>query len=123
MAILTPKTPAASKTKPKAKPKTRRNTVKIDPIDLRDRPYMPVIHARPPTRLEPRGQTNVLIQKDTNACTGFALASVVHILQTIYGMPKDVVSPFMIYSMARRYDEFPGSVADEGSSIRGALKG
>ena len=29
----------------------------------------------------------------------------------------------MIYSMARRYDEFPGSKRDDGSSVRGALKG
>jgi len=29
----------------------------------------------------------------------------------------------MIYSMARRYDEFPGSAADAGSSLRGAMKG
>jgi hypothetical protein len=29
----------------------------------------------------------------------------------------------MLYSMARRYDEFPGSKKDSGSSIRGALKG
>ena len=29
----------------------------------------------------------------------------------------------MIFSMARRYDEFPGSAKDEGSSLRGALKG
>jgi len=32
------------------------------------------------------------------------------------------ISPYMLYSMARRYDEFPGS-RDEGSSLRGALKG
>jgi len=33
------------------------------------------------------------------------------------------VSPFMLYSMARRYDEFRGAEADTGSSLRGALKG
>jgi len=124
MAIITTKTAAAPKAKPKIKttPKTRRNTVKIDPIDLRDRPYMPNVYARPPVRLDPVCDLKVLNQKDTNACTGFALASVVHLLQTTNDI-KDEVSPFMIYSMARRYDEFPGSVADEGSSIRGALKG
>jgi hypothetical protein len=30
----------------------------------------------------------------------------------------------MLYSMARRYDEFPGDAdADTGSSLRGAMKG
>lgn len=34
------------------------------------------------------------------------------------------VSPFMLYSMARRYDEFAGDpAADTGSSLRGAMKG
>lgn len=33
------------------------------------------------------------------------------------------VSPYMLYSMARRYDEFPGSEEDAGSSLRSALKG
>ena len=32
------------------------------------------------------------------------------------------VSPYMLYALARRYDEFAGD-ADEGSSLRGALKG
>ena len=29
----------------------------------------------------------------------------------------------MLYSMARRYDEFPGATEDAGSSLRGAMKG
>jgi len=32
------------------------------------------------------------------------------------------MSPFMLYSMARRYDEFPGATEDAGSSLRGAMK-
>jgi hypothetical protein len=37
---------------------------------------------------------------------------------------QQVVSPFMLYSMARRYDEFPGDASkDTGSSLRGAMKG
>jgi hypothetical protein len=31
-------------------------------------------------------------------------------------------SPYMLYALARKYDEFPGN-ADVGSSLRGALKG
>jgi hypothetical protein len=63
-------------------------------------------------------------QGDTNACTGFALALVVeHLLRVARRERAPSISPFMLYSMARRYDEFPGSVEDEGSSARGALKG
>jgi hypothetical protein len=32
------------------------------------------------------------------------------------------VSPYMLYALARRYDEFPGD-ADVGSSLRAAFKG
>lgn len=100
----------------------RRSTVKIDRIDLRDQRYLPSIHTAPPAQLIPDREIPVLHQKETSACTGFSLASVVHYLQA-KGGSYERVSPFMIYSMARRYDEFPGSVKDEGSSLRGALKG
>lgn len=118
---------SASASKAKTPAKTHRNfhrkTVKIDPIDLRDRHYMPSVHARPPAQLIPTRKIPVLNQKDTSACTGFALATVLHWLQCADDRRFERVSPFMIYSMARRYDEFPGSVADDGSSVRGALKG
>jgi hypothetical protein len=62
-------------------------------------------------------------QGDTNACTGFALSLVVeHLLRKAQREKAPAISPFMLYSMARRYDEFPGC-KDEGSSLRGALKG
>jgi hypothetical protein len=112
----------ATKKKKTPDKKARRSTVKIDPIDLRDRRYMPSVHTMPPAYKNPDRDIPVLHQKETSACTGFALASVVHWLQAASGS-FERVSPFMIYSMARRYDEFPGSVADEGSSLRGALKG
>jgi hypothetical protein len=66
----------------------------------------------------------VLDQGDTSACTGFALANVVnYLLRRAKREPRAEVSPFMLYSMARRYDEFPGARADVGSSLRGAMKG
>ena len=62
-------------------------------------------------------------QGSTSACTGFGLATVVGHLLRIAERPKEAeVSPWMLYSMARRYDEFPGA-EDAGSSVRGALKG
>lgn len=106
-------------------PKFLRNVVP-DSIDLRDRPYIPSIKIVPAELLVPSVNIPVLNQRQTNACTGFALASVVYHLQlAAKRKPADYeVSPFMLYSMARRYDEFPGSPkSDTGSSLRGAMKG
>ena len=98
-----------------------------DRVDLRDREYQPSVNIVPKPKLEPEPSSiPVLNQRETNACTGFALASVVYHLQHSAGRDPKLweVSPFMLYSMARRYDEFPGDPeADTGSSIRGALKG
>jgi hypothetical protein len=103
----------------------KRNVVP-DKIDLRDRPYMPAVAKIPDITLEPKDRVPVLDQGSTNACTGFALASVVYHLQRSAKRKAAEwqVSPFMLYSMARRYDEFPGAPeADTGSSLRGAMKG
>lgn len=103
----------------------KRNVVP-DSIDLRDRFYLPTVAVIPGTTLEPKIDIPVLYQGDTNACTGFSLASVIyHLQRTAKRSPAQCsVSPFMLYSMARRYDEFPGdSTADTGSSLRGAMKG
>jgi len=94
-----------------------------DSPDFRDRLYMAPVHSRPPAQLAPHKSLPVLNQEDTNACTGFALASVVHRLLKETDATPERVSAFMLYSMARRYDEFRGSEADTGSSLRGALKG
>ena len=96
-----------------------------DRLDLRDRVYMPPVAVVPGLTLAPK-TIPVLNQKQTNACTGFALASVVYHLQhTAKRTHLDYsVAPFMLYSMARRYDEFPGDPdVDTGSSLRGAMKG
>jgi hypothetical protein len=93
-----------------------------DAPDFRDRLYLAPVHSRPPPRLAPQRQLPVLDQGHTSACTGFALAAVVHSLTKRPAAPAEQVSPFMLYSMARRYDEFPGAT-DTGSSLRGALKG
>ncbi len=103
----------------------KRNVVP-DRIDLRDRIYNPSIAIVPGETLESMFNLPVLNQGETNACTGFALASVVYALQRSARRPMEQckVSPYMLYSMARRYDEFPGDPnADTGSSLRGAMKG
>jgi hypothetical protein len=105
---------------------TYRRTVVPDRIDLRDRPYLPSVVGAPPARLSTLDEFRVrpLDQGETNACTGFALARMIDLLLRRAGRDDDApVSPFMLYSMARRYDEFPGHTADEGSSLRGAMKG
>jgi len=103
-------------------PRPVRN-VTPDKVDLRDRPYMPPVGVVPPPAFRARAQLPVLDQGASSACTGFALATVVGHLLRQSGRATDAdVSPWMLYSMARRYDEFPGA-ADAGSSLRGALKG
>ncbi|HMJ60218.1 MAG TPA: C1 family peptidase [Bryobacteraceae bacterium] len=108
-----------------ALPKFVRN-VSPDSVDLRDRPYVPSITIIPAEVFTPKVNIPVLNQCETNACTGFALASVIYHLQLAAKRKpaRYEVSPFMLYSMARRYDEFPGAPsADTGSSLRGAMKG
>lgn len=103
-----------------------KRNVAPDRIDLRDRPYLPTVAIIPDSVLEPWTTIPVLNQRNTNACTGFALASVLYHLQHSANREPALysVSPFMLYSMARRYDEFPGDPkADTGSSLRGAMKG
>jgi len=97
---------------------------KPDAIDFRDRPFRPNVSVTPKAELYPPQGLPVKHQGATNACTGFGLSLVVeHLLRASKRDRSADVSPYMLYSMARRYDEFPGSVADDGSSLRGALKG
>src|SRR6185295_7627813 len=107
------------------KPTVLIRNVVPDRLDLRDRLYMPPVAVVPGLELDPKTNIPVLNQGQTNACTGFALASVVYQLQRS-AKRKHLdccVSPFMLYSMARRYDEFPGDPnVDTGSSLRGAMK-
>ena len=100
----------------------RVRNVRPDALDFRDLPFRPNVAVAPPPRLFPSIRLPVKDQGDTNACTGFGLSRVVEHLLHRARRPAAAVSPFMLYSMARRYDEFPGS-KDEGSSLRGALKG
>jgi hypothetical protein len=121
------KSPAKKVTKkPDPRASWPRRNVVPDSIDLRDRPYMPSVMMIPAEMLAPGVDIPVLNQQTTSACTGFALASVIFHLQWKAKREKtpQPVSPFMLYSMARRYDEFPGDpTKDTGSSLRGAMKG
>jgi hypothetical protein len=110
-----------------------------DRLDLRDRPYRPLLRNLPPQSPSdaevknwlPRyaGAGLLLDQGVDGACTGFGLAAVInfqlflHDLELGRQAPKPWrVSPAMLYQLARLYDEWPGEDY-EGSSCRGALKG
>jgi hypothetical protein len=104
---------------------TRKRNVRPDAIDLRDWEYRPAIAFAPPDSLWPATTRKVKDQRETNACTGFALATVLeYLLERSPGRRAEDISAFMLYSMARRYDEWAeDETEDSGSSLRGALKG
>jgi hypothetical protein len=107
----------------KKKPVKRTRNVRPDRIDFRDVPFRPAVSVVPEPTLFPKIPLPVKNQYDTSACTGFSLSLVVeHLLRRSGRETAPNISPYMLYSMARRYDEFPGST-DDGSSLRGALKG
>ncbi|RXK61711.1 peptidase C1A papain [Lacibacter luteus] len=105
--------------------KSKKNNVVPDKIDIRDRMYQPAVTTAPGKSFIQKTKLPILNQKETSACTGFALATVVNFLVRKIDPANQTftASPFMLYSMARRYDEFPGYKKDEGSSLRGAIKG
>lgn len=118
------------------KPLGRRLDARPDRVDFRDHEYRPPVRSLPPrwpdeaalARHFPRyvKDGRVLDQGTEGACTGFGLACVVNYLRWSRALDaKNVpalVSPRMLYELARRYDEWPGEAYD-GSSCRGALKG
>ncbi|MEP7042951.1 MAG: N-acetylmuramidase domain-containing protein [Dokdonella sp.] len=102
----------------------RRSPVKPDSVDLRDWLYRPSIAISPLAQILPTDPRPIKDQQQSNACTGFALATVVEILLARGQRPAEQISGYMLYSMARRYDEWSDNdEADAGSSLRGALKG
>jgi hypothetical protein len=98
-----------------------------DTLDFRDLMYEPTLVEVPAFRsLDEyrRADVPILDQGSEGACTGFGLATVAHYLLRTHRVGRDatVVSPYMFYDLARRYDEWAGD-AYEGSSCRGAMKG
>lgn len=92
-----------------------------DRVDTRDWFYQPRLTALPGTVVNCDAVPAVLDQGSEGACTGFALAAVVNYLLAGQAVSRKV-SPYMLYELARRYDEWPGE-GYEGSSARGAMKG
>lgn len=113
----------------------RLSRTKKDTADLRDRPYLPAAITLPDEfpvaetvqRFLPGYAKAGLIldQGDEGACTGFGLSCVINYLRWLKAKTPaslESVSPRMLYTLARRYDEYEGENY-EGSSCRGALKG
>jgi Papain family cysteine protease len=98
-----------------------------DTLDFRDRMFVPTL-VEVPVRISLddylKCKVPILDQGEEGACTGFGLATMVHYLLRKRRVVRDAVpvSPWMLYEMARRYDEWPGEDY-EGSSARGAMKG
>src|SRR6185503_6113001 len=98
-----------------------------DTLDFRDLMYEPTLVEVPAYRpLDDyrKAEVPILDQGSEGACTGFGLATVAHYLLRTHRIGRDatVVSPYMFYDLARRYDEWAGENY-EGSSCRGAMKG
>ena len=98
-----------------------------DTVDFRDIMYVPaLIEVAPESNLRAyrSAKIPVLDQGREGACTGFGLATVANFLLRSRGRKPvgDEVSAWMLYAMAKRYDEWPGERYD-GSSARGAMKG
>ena len=95
-----------------------------DAFDERDLEYRPRLQLLP--RVVDKRADALVLTQDGNSCTGHAVATMINtvIARDWRGrIVKSVrVSPYMLYRLARRYDEFAGE-DDIGSSLRGALKG
>lgn len=93
-----------------------------DVPDIRDRVYEPTLSPLPAHLPSPQS-LEVLDQGREGSCTGFALSAVVNLLlRHRRERSRKIASPYMLYTMARRHDEWPGDKYD-GSSLRGALRG
>ena len=95
-----------------------------DPFDARDLEYMPRL-APLPVSVNQTAAHHVVLHQEGSSCAGHAVAGLIDtVLARVPGAdgtpPR--VSPYMLYRLGRRYDEFPGE-ADAGSSLRGVFRG
>lgn len=111
--------PEAKPTHAKAAGKTRVMNVRPDAPDIRDRYYEPALIPLAKTVANLDGK--VLNQEDEGACTGFALAAVINLLNRRAG-EQFHASPRMLFEMARLHDHLPGENYSF-STCRGAIRG
>src|SRR3546814_5615032 len=71
--------------------------------------YQPSIAVAPRDWMLPNDPRRTKHQHQTNACTGFALSTAIEYLLDRGQRPCEPISGYMLYSMARRYDEWARS--------------
>src|SRR5687768_1674825 len=91
-----------------------------DVFDARDLEYRPRLQPLA-NDLECRPKDRHVMVQAGSSCTGHAVAAMANAALAARGDATHV-SPYMVYALARRYDDFQGD-SDSGSSLRGALKG
>lgn len=95
-----------------------------DPFDARDLEYLPRLEPLPAI-VNQRAARHFVLHQEGSSCTGHAVAGLIDTVLSrapgAAGKPPRV-SPYMLYRLGRRYDEFPGE-ADAGSSLRGVFRG
>ncbi|MEM7403765.1 MAG: C1 family peptidase [Pseudomonadota bacterium] len=111
--------PEAKPTRAEAAGKTRVLNVRPDAPDVRDRYYEPALI--PLAKSVRNLDGKVLNQEDEGACTGFALAAVINLLNRRAGDAFHA-SPRMLFEMARLHDHLPGENYSF-STCRGAIRG
>ena len=92
-----------------------------DVFDQRDLSYRPTLKMLPHEVDGRAVKDRYVMAQQGESCTGHAVAAMINAVLAKAGDSVHV-SPYMLYALGRRYDEFPGSV-DAGSSLRGVLKG
>src|SRR4051812_42784175 len=100
-------------TKTKTKNNFKKDAV-ADIVDFRDKLYTPNLVEVPQEisvntfRKKTGNKITILNQGQEGSCTGFALATVAHYLLLTRKVYPDAnhVSPHMIYTMAKKYDEW-----------------
>ena len=102
---------------------------KPDPYDFRDLEYRPVLQPlEPSVHADRKDAAFTVLTQEGESCTGHAVAATINTVLTRGAQrfptpPKvEAVSPYMLYRLARRYDDLSGE-ADVGSQLRAAFKG
>ena len=102
---------------------------KPDPYDFRDLEYRPVLQPlEPSVHADRKDAAFTVLTQEGQSCTGHAVAATINTVLTRGAQrfptpPKvEAVSPYMLYRLARRYDDLSGE-ADVGSQLRAAFKG
>jgi hypothetical protein len=108
-----------------------------DPFDERDLEYRPRLQPLPPAVDQRTLAGRYVMFQHGQSCTGHSVATLINAVLARAAVDQSTnqpgsqpsgervfphVSPYMLYRLGRRYDEFEGE-EDAGSSLRGVFKG